>query len=320
MWTRRLWICVQIVFFATVLWYFGDQVARQWREVARMSAALRVNWWLVLESALWVFASYAVLIETWRQTVLAWGERLSWRSAARIWFISNLGRYVPGKVWQIGAMSALAREQGISSVAAVGSSLLVNLVNILAGCLVVALAGSRRLAGPGFIIGLVVFSAAVMASPWAVPLLLRAVNRLTGRAIPLPRIPPLAIVLAVAGCALAWNLYGVAFRELTVAIFGEAAGRTSSYTAVFTLSYLFGYLALFAPGGLVVREGVLTKLLPLAGLATGAGAVMLVLISRLWLTVLEAAPGLILLAFRRPTSSNPTTKPNGTETDGTGVG
>ncbi|HLA89137.1 MAG TPA: lysylphosphatidylglycerol synthase domain-containing protein [Gemmatimonadaceae bacterium] len=296
---RQWWLAAQVAFFAAAVWYFTAQVVGQWRDLLALPAALHPNWWLLAVSALWVLASYAVLIETWRQTVIAWGARLPWRAAARIWFVSNLGRYVPGKIWQIGAMGALAQRAGVSSVAAVGSSLVVNLANLLAAGLVVGLAGSRRLAGPGFAVGVVVFLAAVAATPWLLPPLARLAQRLTGREIPEPRIPPLAIVYAVAGCALAWSLYGIAFRELAIALFGEAAGRTSSYTAVFTLSYLSGYLALFAPGGLGVREGVLAKLLPLAGLASGAGAVILVVVSRLWLTVLEAAPGLILLALGR---------------------
>ena len=201
--------------------------------------------------------SYAVLIETWRQIVIAWGGKLSWPAAARIWFISNFGRYVPGKVWQIGAMGALAQEAGVSSVAAVGSALVVNLVNLLAGVLVFMVAGSR-LVTVGFntalVPTLVVFCALVLGSPWLLPPLARLAQRVTGRDIPIPNIPPLAIIFAVAGCSLAWNLYGIAFHDLTVALFGGAAGRPSYYTAVFTLSYLAGYITLFAPGGIGVRE------------------------------------------------------------------
>jgi uncharacterized membrane protein YbhN (UPF0104 family) len=312
---KRWWLAAQIAFFAIAIWYFGRQVALDWDKVAALSVRVHVDWWFMAQSMLWVFASYAVLIATWRQTVVAWGQQLSWRDATRIWFISNLGRYVPGKVWQIGAMGALASEAGVSSTAAVGSSLVVNLINLVAACLVILLAGSRGLAPEGFAAALVVFSALAFASPWLLPWVVRFANRITGREIPEPKIPALAIVFAFTGCALAWNLYGIAFRDLAVALFGEAAGRTSSYTAVFTLSYLSGYLTLFAPGGIGVREGVLTTLLPAAQLASGASALLLVFVSRLWLTVLEAAPGLILLAVRRSVSPKSSLVPNGSQTD-----
>jgi hypothetical protein len=312
---KQLWLAVQFLFFTVAVVYFGLQIRNEWSEFIALPETIHPNWWKVLGSTGWVAASYVVLIETWRQIVVAWGGKLSWPAAARIWFISNLGRYVPGKVWQIGAMGALAQEAGVSSVAAVGSALVVNLVNLLAGLLVVLVAGSRLLVGYGPALGmaLVVFCVLVLGSPWLLPPLARLANRVTGRNIPIPAIPPLAIIFAVAGCSLAWNLYGLAFHDLTVAIFGGAAGRPSYYTAVFTLSYLIGYIVLFAPGGLGVRETSLITLLAAAGLETGAQAAMLAIASRLWLTVVEAAPGLILLAIRRPKSSlrNPLAEKNG---------
>src|ERR1035437_6262546 len=298
---KRIWQVVQVTFFVVALAYFARAIVHDWDALATLPSTLHPNWWMIVASGGWVLASYVVLIETWRQIVIAWGGHLSWGSAARIWFISNLGRYVPGKVWQIGAMGAMAQQAGVSSVAAIGSSLVVNLVNILAGFLVVAVAGSRNIVGSpaAFVAALVVFCVVVLASPWLLPPLARLAPRSTGRNV------------AVAGCAVAWNLYGIAFRDLDVALFGVAAGKTSAYTAVFILSYLMGYITLFAPGGIGVREGFLLSLLAAAGLETGAQGETLVIVSRLWLTIIEAAPGLILLAIRRPKSFNPTIEKHG---------
>ncbi len=312
---KQVWLGVQYVFFTVAIVYFALKVRSEWSDLATLPSTLHPNWWQVLGSAGWVALSYIVLIETWRQIVVAWGGKLSWPTAARIWFISNLGRYIPGKVWQIGAMGALAEEAGVANVAAVGSALLVNVVNLLAGFLVVAVAGARFLAGYGTTLNvvLVVFCVLVFGSPWLLPPVVKFAARITGRNIPIPAIPPLAIIFAVAGCSLAWNLYGIAFHDLTVAILGGAAGRPTYYTAVFTLSYLAGYLTLFAPGGIGVRESTLVALLGAAGLETGAAATAIVIASRLWMTVVEAAPGLILLAVRPSKSSlrNPIAEKNG---------
>ena len=114
------------------------------------------------------------------------------------------------------------------------------------------------------------------------------------------------------GCTVSWVLYGAAFQMLAIGLFGASSGMTPSYIAVFTLSYLFGYLALFAPGGLGVRETVLAGLLVAAGLEVNPNATILVLFSRLWMTLLEATPGLLLIALNRARPSNETsTTPNG---------
>ena len=110
---KQLWLGVQYVFFTIAVVYFGLKIRSEWGDLTSLPSTLHPNWLMVLGSAGWVALSYAVLIETWRQIVIAWGGKLSWPAAARIWFISNLGRYVPGKVWQIGAMGALAQEAGV---------------------------------------------------------------------------------------------------------------------------------------------------------------------------------------------------------------
>jgi uncharacterized membrane protein YbhN (UPF0104 family) len=70
----------------------------------------------------------------------------------------------------------------------------------------------------------------------------------------------------------------------------------------FTLGYILGLLALFAPGGVGVRELVLIGLLaPFLG---SGGAVAVSVASRLVLTVLEAAAALVTLPLRhRPEES-----------------
>ena len=118
---RQIWLAVQYV----VLHHRGGLLRPQDQErVGRTRHAVRspctrTGGWSRAPPAGWSL-SYVVLIETWRQIVLAWGGRSRWPAAARIWFISNLGRYIPGKVWQIGAMGVLAQDAGVSSVAAVG--------------------------------------------------------------------------------------------------------------------------------------------------------------------------------------------------------
>ncbi|MCX5766534.1 MAG: lysylphosphatidylglycerol synthase domain-containing protein [Gemmatimonadetes bacterium] len=294
---QRLSILLAVV----AIVFYGNTVSSQWTEVRATSARLHIDGLMLAASGVIVLVSYAVLIETWRRTVTAWGEQLSWKEAARIWFVSNLGKYLPGKVWQIGAMGALAQEAGVSPVAAIGSSLVVNLVNIVAACLVVAFASARAVtfAGAWFVPLVALASVAALATPWLLPLLVRVAARLTRRDLPAPRVPPSAILVALAGCTVGWVLYGVAFRTLAIALFGVAAGTSASYVAVFTFSYLIGYLYLFSPGGLGAREYVLTGALAALSLESGASATLLVLTSRLWLTVLEALPGLTLLALGR---------------------
>ena len=308
------WRTALTVAFTGAVVVFGFQALRQqWSAVATLRATTTPDWGHIVTASALVLVSYLVLILTWRATVRAWGETLAVRPGARIWFVSNLGRYVPGKVWQIGAMGVMAQQAGVSAVAAVGSSLVVSLVNVIVGFGVVAATGLSMLrtlvpAGTPLVPVLGVVLIATLGTPWILPWAATVVTRLTGRQVTIPRLPARAVWIAAAGSAVGWLLYGLAFHGLTIGLLGHATGDARSSIAIFTVSYLAGFLALIAPGGIGVREVVMAGLLTGSGGASATEATWLVLASRLWLTVLEVLPGLLLLLLPRRTGAAPTAR------------
>jgi glycosyltransferase 2 family protein len=303
---------------AVVIGFAGRELAHQWSDVAPALRGLRVDWVRVAASGALVFSTYLILVEAWRATLRVWSESLPYATAARIWFVSNLGKYVPGKVWQIAAMGAMAQRSGVSATAAVGSSLVVNLVSIIAGFAVIAVTAAGKVGSAVgaqassvsgrsaelAVIGIAIAGgAALLLAPVAVPRLAALAGRISGRGIAIPRVPARAIWLAAASTTASWLLYGLAFALFAHGISPRATGNATSYIAVYTGSYLAGYLALFAPGGVGVREAVLVLAMPRFGLASAADAAVIAITSRLWLTILEILPGLLLLQRRRAAQS-----------------
>lgn len=299
---RQLLVALQVALTAAIVWFAGRALADQWEPLRHDVAALLPSWWLVTASATVVLAAYAVLIQTWCVMLGAWNAKLTFANASRIWFISNLGKYVPGKVWQIAALALMTQQSGVSPVSATAASLVVNLANVLSGFLIVLITGARLLdvsSRSGSRIGplLVLFlTGAFLLLPMLLPHLARLVGRLTRREVNIPALPARAMWIAVAGTAAGWVLYGLAFRLLAVSLWSDLDGSPLAYIAVFTSSYLVGYLALFAPGGIVVREAMLVAGMRELGLATDSRAWALAILSRLWLTVLEVIPGLLYIA------------------------
>jgi glycosyltransferase 2 family protein len=276
------------------------------------------DWAVISLSGLVFLGAHAVLVQTWRSVLGCWDAQLPFWTAARIWSVSNLGRYLPGKIWQIGAMGAMARDVGVSPIAASGSAILGTLVNIVAG-FVVALLGGRALlerssSGHGTLaIAFVLLAAvALLAAPVLLPRLAPWIGRLAGRPVD-ARLPVRAVGYALLGNVAAWLLYGAAFRYFMVGLLGDAAGGYPEYLAAYTISYLVGYLALFAPAGLGVREGAMVTVLVYAGLATRPQAALVALASRVWLTLLEVVPGFLFwaqaAARRRPPTTDPSDAP-----------
>jgi glycosyltransferase 2 family protein len=287
---------LQVALLGVVVWYVADN----WSDFEHVFATARPRWRLILGSCALVLFSRLILVQTWRQVVQAWGEQLSFADGARIWFVSNIGTYVPLKVWAIAAMGTLATEAGVSPVAAVGSSLVVQLVNLLTGLGVFAAAGAHVIRLPGgTTAGIVSLAALVLLTPWLVPLAVRTLNRVSKRQFAVPRLPPAAIWWAGAGTAVAWVLYGVAFQWFASGISGDAtAGTTGDWIALFIGPYLAGFVAVFSPGGLGVRELAMDRMLKDSGLAVGAAAALLVVASRVWLTILDLTPGVLFLLLR----------------------
>lgn len=312
--TRYALIALQVVLALLVLWFAGMALRRQWTGVGPELSRLHPDWLWVGASGAIFLATYAVLVETWREMLRAWQSVLTFWKAARIWSISNLGRYVPGKIWQIGAMGIMAQHAGVSAIAATGSAVLNTVVNLVAGFVIAAALGWQLLdSQSGGKRGAVLFIAGsvllLSALPWVVPWLLRIVARATRRDLGLGRLPAKAIAIAAAGNLIAWLLYGIAFAAFARGFLGAPTrGPLPAYIAVYALSYLVGYLVLLMPAGLGVREASMVTLLTTAGLADPGQAALLAVTSRLWLTVLEIVPGALFLAFdglrRRPSTMN----------------
>lgn len=309
--STRWWSAVQLLLLVTTLTFVGRALSRQWSEVRDVALHTHVAWgWVVLSSVL-VLLVHVALVQSWRMVLGGWGSPLRFGAAVRIWTISGLGKYVPGKLWSIGAMGVLTHREGGSSVAAAGAALLGTLLNLGAGFGVVALSGSsvlrtfdayvRTLA----LFGGAVFTVGVLALPWVLPPVLERVARWRGLPPLNAHLTPRTIWFATLVNVFAWIGYGLAFMAFAHGVTPQIMGTPGSFIAAYTASYVIGYLALYAPGGLGVREFILTGLLVSLGLAQVPEATFLALASRVWLTILEVLPGLVSLPFS-PSSARAT--------------
>ena len=131
-----------------VLFFAVHSLATQWNKVEARLIHIQFGWeWIAAATAL-VLVTYALLIEGWRRILEAWDSHLPFIDAARIWFLSNLGKYVPGNVWSLTAMGVMARKRGLSAIAAAGSSVIMQVVSLLTGTAIVMVTGAKLLGQP----------------------------------------------------------------------------------------------------------------------------------------------------------------------------
>ncbi len=294
---RRSWRRVQIALTLLLTGFAGWQLWRQWSDSSRTGLRIDVHLGWLLAASLLVFATYLVLIETWRQVLLRLGATVPFAPTARVWFASNLGKYMPGKIWTVSAMVVLIGELGVAVPVAGASAVVITIAQVASGFAVVILTSTRTVQQvAGGTAGVVAATIGMALCLAAAPLLARQWNRLAtrfGREQLSVSVPLSAVAVALVGCSAGWLLYGVAFQWLVRSLIGTASGPLSSYVAAYAASYLVGYLTLFAPGGIGARELVLSSILPPLGLATQAQAAVITVVSRLWLTAVELAPSVI---------------------------
>jgi hypothetical protein len=297
---RRWWRVAQVLLAVLVVGLAIRKLATNWGLVRAQAIhwELRPLWLLASVAIVWL--AYALLVEGWRRVVIAMSQRLSYRDAARICMVSNLGKYLPGKVWAIAGNALLSREAGVDPPAAVAAAIVLQALALASGVVLVAILspGTLRSYGTAYVIATVglgvaaVIGVAILTSPAALQALQR---RLPASLPPLTPVPAAVMAGAFLINLVAWSAYGVAFLGLARGLTPEAHLSWSLATTVFTISYLVGLVALFAPAGAGPREGVFILLL--TGPLGAKLAVALALATRVLLTITElgaAAPFLFV--------------------------
>lgn len=298
-----------LILIAALIWV-GKKVVDAIRAVHSGDLALQIRpAWLGL-SALVILATYCLLIWSWLYIVRGLsGKSIPLLSGARIWFISNLGTLLPGRIWGIIQMGAMSAEQGINPVAAGAASIINAAVNIATGMAVGVIAGlpaivlRNRFGAEWTWIAWALTGAAILGVvllPIIVPWAFRVAHDRFGANVPTEDVPPRIIAVSVAANVVSWFLYGAAFLCLRRGVLDVTASSLIQHTAAFATSYVVGYMFIIVPGGMGVREETLTQAMVAAGMATPVQANAISVVSRLWLLIIQVLPALIFLAYRRP--------------------
>jgi len=291
---RIIRILATILLVGIIAYFLGKSIAGQWTTIREYPWRIQPLWLILSALLLWV--DFVVLAALWRYFVSTMSRNpLRLGTAFRILVLSNLGKYIPGKVWTVMGMVYFVRREGHSVPAALASTVLHQAFVLLSGFIFVLVVLGKDLLGnlPLFsIIGGIILSIIILYPPlftgiinWGLGLLKR--EPITTRLTFISSILLFLVYVAV------WILYGAGFWCMLKGV-GISAGPFWHTAASFAAAYLLGFLVLFAPGGLGVREGVLAVLL---GPTLGPGpAAVIAVVARLWMTVVELTE-LIPLAF-----------------------
>src|SRR5207302_1459651 len=137
---KWLWWALQLAVASVVARMVWGAIVKNWGEFRSLHVSLAPRpGWIAL-SALVVFLTYAIQVESWRRVLAGWAQHLSYGRAARIWLVVNLGRYIPGKDGSVAGLVVLDQRAGVETWAAGASALAMQALGIGTAAALVAAA------------------------------------------------------------------------------------------------------------------------------------------------------------------------------------
>jgi glycosyltransferase 2 family protein len=256
-----------------------------WAVLARraeiIEALHRIHPWTVAVVVAACMAAVACALAGWRVLLADLGWPLSLHTSALVFFVSQLGKYVPGGIWQFVAVMSLAAEHDVPRQVSLLASTVLAVVTLLAALVVAAVtlpALSHDVATVWWPLLLALPVVAVIVHPRVVNASVAAALRWTGRG-QLERPLSTRAVLGSLGWTLAsFAVLGVGPWALLVDL---GHGGVRSYlvaTGAFALAWAAGLIVVFAPAGAGVREGVLV--LALGAVVSRPDALLVALVLR----------------------------------------
>lgn len=238
----------------------------------------------------------------WREMLKGLGVTLPWGDGARLFFITQLGKYLPGSIWPALMQMEAGRRRGATRI----TMLWANLSSLILNC------------GVGFLVATVllpVYDRAVFTRYWwallAVPVIAvslhpKVLPAVADRVLALLRRPPLdqtidgrAELRAASWAVASWAALGCQLAVLVVANGHSGFGPIALSIGGMALAVPLGVLFLPAPAGAGVREVILV--LVLESVMGYGQALAIVVGSRAILVVcdLALAGGIAITGLRR---------------------
>ncbi|MEU8358946.1 lysylphosphatidylglycerol synthase domain-containing protein [Nonomuraea sp. NPDC048882] len=244
---RRL---VRYGFLAVALGFGTWAVARQWDDV--VAGFSRLTPAALAGALVAVVAALLGAMLTWRTLLADLGSPLPPRPAAKVFFVGQLGKYIPGTIWPVLAQMEMGRDLGVPRARSAAAFFLMMPIQLATGLLVtlVTLGWDRY----GWLL-LFIPLLLVLLEP-------KVINAVIGYALRRLKREPLERPLTRRGMltALGWALTGWIAYGVHLYFVAPQGGLVFAIGA-FALSWCLGILTFVIPAGAGVRELAMVAIL-----------------------------------------------------------
>lgn len=287
-----------VVVVSIVFYFLITNLVKNWQKIPFDS--LHFHSLNLIISYVFLFLNFLIFVEGWRNIMIKFGHSISFKNAFWIISSSQIAKYVPGGIWfalgrvYLGKSRNLKEENVALSV--VVETGLTFLVGILLFLLSVSFVSQKIFANFLYIIPIFFLFLLVLYPP--------ILNRVINFALKILKKPNIKITVSYSQILKLsiyffglWIAQIIGFYFVINAIYPMPISKIFTLSATYTLSWMTGFVVIFAPGGLGVREGMMTLLL--SPILPAPLAIAISFIARIWITLFEIVIFFVGLLVKR---------------------
>ena len=284
---------------AVIFFFIGRSLILNWDEL--QAANLHFDAPLLLLSmvllAVWMLGQALI----WHLLTLTSHVGIPLPKALAAWFYSQLGKYVPGKVFlYLGRLHFYVREgRPVGPVTvAFGVETIGNFASAIFTVLVAVLTVDAPALDPyRWVLAATLVVFLIALHPKVIGWLIRFAARVLRRSVFEVTLTYPQMLRYLGLYVVNWLLFGVALYVFIRSFYPLEFSSILYLTGAFSFAGMMGIVAVFAPSGLGVREGILA--LFLGQVMPVPVALVVSVASRVWLTVIElGSAGIVYLMIR----------------------
>ena len=281
-------LILKITVVLIIIFFLGLSVLSNWGKIRTYDWSF--NPVLMIVSCLIFIMAFGFLPWVWRKVLHYMGYDLSYGDAWDIFYIGNLGRYIPGKFWSIAGMAYMSEKVGIPATIAGTSAVFAQVYSLLSSFVFFILffifKGTYSI-NFRFMWLLPIFfiTAVVFIFPCNLERVLNLVLKRLGKKPVEIGITTISALKIVGFYLVSGMLFGCAFWVFVSAFVGMGEVNPIVTASAYIIAYWIGFLAFFVPGGLGVREGILGLLF--MNIIPAGVLIIIAALSRLVVTIIE---------------------------------
>ncbi|GAB4156490.1 MAG: lysylphosphatidylglycerol synthase transmembrane domain-containing protein [Planctomycetaceae bacterium] len=301
-----------------ILIFVGIRASQLWQDDELREVSFHFGWLglaMVVYLLSWIPSAWY-----WQRLLLAMGQSAHFKNILPAYYCGHLGKYIPGKavvlVIRAGMLKNCGHPASVSAITATFETLLMMGTGLAVGLALFPITewppGIADWISPGWLMPFVVIVGVLVALPIISALLTRFAIIMTPKTIASPGNEKPAILISkrliftgLGVFLVSWILLGLSLGLTLQGVSGEPfdVGHWPIWTGAVSLATAIGFAAVFAPGGVGVREGLLIEILRIQpGIGERQAVVASVLLRLIWLVAEILAASALYWSYRRSTS------------------